>query len=222
MNLNSLITERYDDFINLCKQHRVSKIYAFGSSITDQFDPVKSDIDVIVDLDIKDPIQFGETLLSFWDNLETFFGRKVDLLTEDSITNPYLRKSIESTKKLIYDGQREKVFVWRINSVDHILSFTNDLKSFDQYKKNFLVKGAVERHLAIIGEAINKFSKVSKQNELINSKQIISLRNRLIHSYDNIDDRIIWTIVKRHLIPLKDEIMSKIGWLYQFGYGALC
>ena len=33
-----------------------------------------------------------------------------------------------------------------LNSIDHILSFTNDLTSFDQYKKNFLIKGAVERH----------------------------------------------------------------------------
>ncbi|MBY0434736.1 MAG: DUF86 domain-containing protein [Cyclobacteriaceae bacterium] len=97
-----------------------------------------------------------------------------------------------------------------LNSVDHILSFTNDLKSFDQYKRNFLIKGAVERHLAIIGEAINKFSKVSKENVLTNARQIISLRNRLIHSYDNVDDRIIWTIVKRHLIPLKDEIKNKV------------
>ncbi|MGE0773236.1 MAG: nucleotidyltransferase family protein [Cyclobacteriaceae bacterium] len=111
MNLNSLIKDKYNDFINLCRQHRVSKIYAFGSSITDHFDPVKSDIDVIVDLDIEDPIEYGETLLLLWDNLEIFFERKVDLLTEDSIHNPYLRKSIEATKKLIYDGQGEKVFV---------------------------------------------------------------------------------------------------------------
>ena len=80
-----------------------------------------------------------------------------------------------------------------LNSIDHILSFINDLQSFDQYKKNFLIEGTVERHLAIIGEAINKFSKVSKGNDLTNSNQIISLRNRLIHSYDNIDHRIIWT-----------------------------
>jgi len=46
-----------------------------------------------------------------WDNLELFFNRKVDLLTDNSIHNPYLRKSIDSTKKLIYDGQGEKVFV---------------------------------------------------------------------------------------------------------------
>jgi predicted nucleotidyltransferase len=111
MYLNSLIKERYDDFVNLCKQHKVSKIYAFGSSITDRFDPTKSDIDVVVELDIKDPIEYGEALLSLWDKFEVFFKRKVDLLTDDSINNPYLRKSIESTKKLIYDGQGEKVFV---------------------------------------------------------------------------------------------------------------
>jgi uncharacterized protein with HEPN domain len=50
-----------------------------------------------------------------------------------------------------------------LNSVDHILSFTSDLTSFEQYKKDFLIKSAVERHLSIIGEAINKLSKESKE-----------------------------------------------------------
>jgi uncharacterized protein with HEPN domain len=97
-----------------------------------------------------------------------------------------------------------------LNSIDHISSFTKDLTSFDQYKKNFLIKGAVERHLGIIGEAVNKFLKESSENSLSSAKQIISLRNRLIHSYDNIDDRIIWSIVRQHLIPLQEEIKVKI------------
>lgn len=111
MNLNLLIKERYDTFLALCRDHKVRKLYAFGSSITDHFDAQRSDIDLVVDLDIQDPIDYGEALLSFWDGLEVLFQRKVDLLTEDSVTNPYLRKSIESTRKLIYDGQGEKVFV---------------------------------------------------------------------------------------------------------------
>ncbi len=86
-------------------------MYAFGSSVTDHFDPSKSDIDVIVELSLKDPIEYGETLLSLWDSLESFFERKVDLLTDESIQNPYLRKSVDHTKQLIYDGQGEKVFV---------------------------------------------------------------------------------------------------------------
>lgn len=107
----TLIRERYNDFVALCRSHKVDKIYAFGSAITDHFDPATSDIDLIVKLDIDDPADRGEALLSLWDKLEALFKRKVDLLTEDSIRNPYLKSSINRTKKLIYDGEGEKVFV---------------------------------------------------------------------------------------------------------------
>lgn len=111
MNLYSIIKDKSKEFKDTCKQHRVKKLYAFGSSITNSFDLNTSDIDLVVDLSIKDPIEYGEALISLWDSLEVIFGRRVDLLTEDSINNPYLRKSIEATKKLIYDGQGEKVFI---------------------------------------------------------------------------------------------------------------
>lgn len=97
--------------MQLCRQHHVNKIFAFGSSVTERFDPVKSDIDLLVDLDVQDPLEYGETLLALWDNLELFFKRKVDLMTEDSVQNPYLKKSITATRQLIYDRQGEKIFV---------------------------------------------------------------------------------------------------------------
>ena len=111
MGLSELISQKYDDFFNLCKEHKVDKFYAFGSSITEHFDPDKSDIDIVVKIGIEDPADRGEALLSLWDKLEALFKRKVDLLTEDSIKNPYLKSNIDRTKKLIYDGEREKVFV---------------------------------------------------------------------------------------------------------------
>ena len=108
--------------------------------------------------------------------------------------------------------EREKKFLSDISSsIKLIESFTKDIKSFSEYQKDLKTKGAVERHLAIIGEAVNKFLKASAPNDLRNASQIISLRNRLIHSYDNIDDTIIWSIVTRHLGPLKDEVKKKIG-----------
>jgi predicted nucleotidyltransferase len=107
----TLIKENYSDFLDLCLSHKVVKIYAFGSSITDHFNPEKSDIDIVVKIGIEDPLDRGEALLSFWDKFEDLFKRKVDLLTEDSIRNPYLKANINRTKKLIYDGEREKVFV---------------------------------------------------------------------------------------------------------------
>jgi predicted nucleotidyltransferase len=111
MDLMTLIKERQNDFLDLCRTHSVAKIYAFGSSITDHFNPDKSDIDLVVKVDVEDPADRGEVLLSLWDKLEALFERKVDLLTEDSIRNPYLKSNINRTKKLIYDGEGEKVFV---------------------------------------------------------------------------------------------------------------
>lgn len=109
MYLNSLINKNQKAFIQLCKLHHVVKLYAFGSSITDKFNPDTSDIDLVIQLDIKDPVERGESLLSFWNKIEELFQRKVDLLTNNSIKNPILIQTINSTKKLIYDGAGEEV-----------------------------------------------------------------------------------------------------------------
>lgn len=111
MDLATLIKEKYSEFIDLCRSHKVDKLYAFGSSVTNHFDPHTSDIDIVVKIDIDNPADRGETILSLWDKLEALFNKKVDLLTEDSIRNPYLKSNINRTKKLIYDGEGEKVFV---------------------------------------------------------------------------------------------------------------
>ncbi|HRY33085.1 MAG TPA: nucleotidyltransferase domain-containing protein [Bacteroidales bacterium] len=111
MFITEAISDRHFEFQSLCKAHSVKYLYAFGSSVTMRFDMEKSDIDLLVDIDLPDPVERGETLLSLWDTFEMFFKRKVDLLTESSIHNPYLRRSIDSTKVLIYDGTRQEVLV---------------------------------------------------------------------------------------------------------------
>jgi len=109
MVIQDEILKQVTDFTALCQIHKVRYLYAFGSSTTDKFNDETSDIDLLVEIDDPDPIERGEKLLSLWDAFETFFHRKVDLLTDSSIRNPYLRKSIDSTKILIYDGQSSKV-----------------------------------------------------------------------------------------------------------------
>ena len=111
MFIKDEISDKINDFHAVCKAHNVKYIYAFGSSITNTFDSANSDIDLLVEIDDTDPMERGEKLISLWDTFENFFKRKVDLLTETSIQNPYLRKSIDSTKILIYDGAQQKVVV---------------------------------------------------------------------------------------------------------------
>ncbi|MEX0719606.1 MAG: nucleotidyltransferase domain-containing protein [Balneolaceae bacterium] len=109
MSLKAEIKNRSISFYNLCAKHKVKYLYAFGSSITNRFDEEKSDIDLLVEINERDPLHKGELLLSFWDELEKFFNRKVDLLTESSLSNPYLKKSVDSTKELIYEESTEKI-----------------------------------------------------------------------------------------------------------------
>ena len=109
MNLKDSIKINPNEFIALCKSHDVEVLYAFGSSTNDKFKEESSDIDLLVELKTKDPIKRGENLLDLWDKFESFFQRKVDLLTNSSIRNPILRKSIDSSKIVIYDGKEQKV-----------------------------------------------------------------------------------------------------------------
>ena len=111
MIIRDEILKQLIDFRTLCKEHKVKYLYAFGSSTNDNFDTTKSDIDLLVEIDDPDPIERGEKLISLWDSFEIFFQRKVDLLTDSSIRNPYLRKNIDSSKILIYDGKGSKVLV---------------------------------------------------------------------------------------------------------------
>lgn len=93
-----------------------------------------------------------------------------------------------------------------LQSIDLMLDFTKAISSFDEYVADLKTQSAVERQLAIVGEAVNKYNQLQSQHSLENARQIIALRNRLIHAYDMVDSSIIWAIIKNHLIPLKEEI----------------
>ncbi|HEV7351444.1 nucleotidyltransferase family protein [Telluribacter sp.] len=102
--MSPILSENAERLATLCKQYRVGKLYAFGSVITEHFSEATSDLDLLVELEPMSPIEKGETLLNFWDALEELFQRKVDLLTDQPIKNEYLRDSINSTKRLIYES----------------------------------------------------------------------------------------------------------------------
>ena len=89
----------------------IKKFYLFGSALTARFDENSSDIDVLVETENISPEEKGTYLIALWEDLEKLFNRKVDLLTENSLRNPYLTREIEQTRKLIYDGQTKQIFI---------------------------------------------------------------------------------------------------------------
>jgi uncharacterized protein with HEPN domain len=93
-------------------------------------------------------------------------------------------------------------------SIDSIETFLGDKRDFNVYKSNKMLRRAIERELEIIGEAMNHIEKLDPSINISGKKQIVSLRNRVIHGYDKIDDEIIWGTIIRHLPALKIEIQN--------------
>ncbi|AVR46028.1 hypothetical protein C7S20_12615 [Christiangramia fulva] len=91
-------------------------------------------------------------------------------------------------------------------AIDLIENFIADTPDFNLYQNDLKTQSAVERQLAIIGEALNKLKQIESNLSIQNDKQIIGFRNRLVHAYDSIDNAIVWVIVKRHLLEFKKEI----------------
>jgi uncharacterized protein with HEPN domain len=96
-------------------------------------------------------------------------------------------------------------------SIDEIDEFLGERKDFLAYQKDLKTKKAVERNLEIIGEAVSRILKTDSSFPLDNAKSIIGTRNRIIHSYDNISDEVVWTIVSRELPKLKVQVDKFIG-----------
>ena len=111
----------------------------------------------------------------------------------------------------------ERILKWLFDikfSIDEIESFFDgQAKDFFQYKHNLILKRAVERNLEIIGEAVNRIitRDDSFSERISNARAIIGLRNQVIHSYDNISDENIWSVLINHLPKLKIEIENLIS-----------
>lgn len=85
----------------LCQKNKVKNLYVFGSIMTDEFTD-KSDIDLIVDIDSNDPLDYADSYFNLKFALEELLNRQIDLLENKAIKNPYLRENIDSSKKLLY------------------------------------------------------------------------------------------------------------------------
>src|SRR5665213_3143196 len=99
--MEKLIEDNIDNIRRLCNTYSVKKLYVFGSAASETMDKY-SDIDFLISFQNISAEQYSDNYFSMHYALEVFFGRKIDLLTENSLSNPYFIQSIEKTKKLLY------------------------------------------------------------------------------------------------------------------------
>lgn len=93
-----------------------------------------------------------------------------------------------------------------LQACNHINQFTAG-KNFDEYTSDILLKSAVERQFAIIGEALSKVKKEEPNllDQIRESEKIIAFRNVVVHGYDIISDQMVWDIVSTKIDNLIED-----------------
>ncbi len=96
------LLEAYKDQIQkLCKNYKVKSLYSFGSVNTQRFTK-ESDVDLMVDFETNDPLEYTDNYFDLKFELERILNRSIDLLENRAVKNPFLRESIDKSKTLIY------------------------------------------------------------------------------------------------------------------------
>ena len=92
--MQAFIRDKIEDLKILCQKYDVKTMHVFGSASTDKFNS-ESDVDILIafkDISIE---QYTDNYFNLHDDLEKLFERKIDLLTENSLSNPYFIESVE-------------------------------------------------------------------------------------------------------------------------------
>jgi len=79
----------------------VKTLYAFGSIATNEFDK-DSDVDLLVSFNPMDHGDYAANYFLLADKFELLSNRPVDLVTEESLSNPYFIDSVNRTKTKLY------------------------------------------------------------------------------------------------------------------------
>jgi len=91
-----------DQVLETCRDFGIRRLEVFGSTV--RAPEAARDVDLLVDFGDQPVKGFSAVFFGFKEKLERVFGKPVDLITSESLVNPYFRHSVESTKQLVYEG----------------------------------------------------------------------------------------------------------------------
>ncbi|MBA4106957.1 MAG: hypothetical protein C0485_14500 [Pirellula sp.] len=96
-----IIEHRLPAILQLCRQYRVKRLELFGSAATGKFG-ADSDLDFVVDFHPQSPADRADAYFGLLADLQDLFQREIDLVEQDAISNPYLKRSIEAAHTVLY------------------------------------------------------------------------------------------------------------------------
>lgn len=103
--MHIIVKENKKFLDQIFKSHRIERAYLFGSALKKDFNK-NSDLDFLIKFEdsLHDPLEKGEIWWNLHDMLRDLFNREIDIITENSLKNPYFIEELEQTKQLNYES----------------------------------------------------------------------------------------------------------------------
>ena len=102
-----------------------------------------------------------------------------------------------------------------IAAIDRIIRYTSD-KSYEDLVADDMMYYAVVKNIEIIGEAANMLTPQFQQtNSETPWKMVKGMRNYIVHEYFQIDDIVVWDVVKNNLPELRAQVsryLAETNW----------
>lgn len=100
----AVIDNRLAELQDLCRRFGVQKLEVFGSAARGEFDPVRSDVDLLVAFGRVAGMTAFDQYFGFKEAVERLFGRDVDVVVDGASQNPYFLESVNASRRLVYEA----------------------------------------------------------------------------------------------------------------------
>ena len=103
--------------------------------------------------------------------------------------------------------------LWDARKAAGLVAHFVSARTWDDYESDPMLRSAVERQFQIIGEALNKLSRVDPETAtaIPDLPRIVAFRNVLVHGYAVIDNELVWEVATSRLPDLSATLDGLLG-----------
>ncbi|MFP4027807.1 MAG: nucleotidyltransferase family protein [Candidatus Brocadiia bacterium] len=88
---------------DICEECKIRRLEVFGSAATGEFRPGRSDVDFIVEFESPEAEPgLLSRYLELCQKLESLLGTEVEIITPQSVRNPYFRRLVDQKRERVY------------------------------------------------------------------------------------------------------------------------
>jgi len=103
--------------------------------------------------------------------------------------------------------------LWDARKATRLITQFVAKRTWEEYQSDPMLRSAVERQFQILGEALNRLSRLdpATAEQISNLSRIVAFRNVLVHGYAVIDDELVWEVATRRIVDLAGELDRLLG-----------